>query len=188
MSNTVIYDACVLYPASLRSFLMWLGYHALVHPRWTERILDECFGNLLQNRPDLEPKDLERTRRLMCEAIPDCLVTGYESRIEEISLPDRDDRHVVAAALEADADIIVTFNLRDFPRERLAPYGIRAVEPDDFVRPLVESDPETIWRCLEDEASIRTNPERSIDEIIDSLAARGLEQAAEAMADLQISE
>lgn len=120
MSKTVIYDACVLYPASLRSFLMWLGVHELVRPRWTERILDECFDNLLENRSDLEPEHLERTRRLMCEAIPDCLVSGFESRIGVLSLPDPDDRHVLAAALEVDADFIATFNLRDFPDERLS--------------------------------------------------------------------
>ena len=163
---------------------MWMGVNGLVHARWTERILDECFDNLLENRPDLEAEELERTRRLMCGAIPDCLVTGYESRISGITLPDIDDRHVLAAAIEGGADCIVTFNLRDFPEERLEPYGIEAVHPDDFVLGFVESEPEIIVDCLEDEVSIRSNPPSSVKGIIDVLSERGLEQSAKGMREL----
>jgi hypothetical protein len=181
MPRTVIYDACVLYPASIRSFLMWLGVHDLVHPRWTERILDECFDNLLADRPDLDPDALSRTRRLMCEAIPDCLVDGYDSRIQRLTLPDSDDRHVLAAALEANAEAIVTFNLDDFPANRLRPHGLEATHPDDLVCELLDTHAKTILTCLEDEASIRNDPPRSIHDVCQSPAERGLDQAADRM-------
>lgn len=176
--GSAIYDACVLYPASIRSFLMWIGVNDLVRARWTERILDECFNNLVSNRPDLELADLNRTRTLMCEAIPDCLVTGFESRIDELSLPDPKDRHVLAAAIEAKADYIVTFNLRDFPKSQLQEQGIEAIHPDDFVLSLVERSPSGIVRCVEDEASIRINPNRSVADVLDSLERRGLTRSA----------
>jgi hypothetical protein len=181
MFQTAIYDACVLYPASLRSFLMWMGVNGLVHARWTERILEECFDNLLKNRPDLEAEDLERTRRLMCSAIPDCIVTGYEGRISEVTLPDTDDRHVLAAAIESGADCIVTFNLRDFPDERLGPHGVEAVHPDEFVLGFVEREPDIIADCLEDESSIREHPPKSVNGIIDALRRSGLVESGEEM-------
>lgn len=60
----------------------------------------------------------------MNEAVPDSLVTGYESLIAGLDLPDVDDRHVLAAAIHCNADAIITFNLRDFPAEKLAQYDI----------------------------------------------------------------
>lgn len=67
---------------------------------------------------------------------PKCLVSGYEARIPDLQLPDPNDRHVLAAAIEAGATVIVTFNLSDFPRFSLQPYGIRAVPPDTFLETL----------------------------------------------------
>ena len=97
MAFVVVYDACVLYPR--RSETYSCGWRELVcSGRWTERILDECFRNIVAARPDLEGK-LDRTRRLMAEAIPDALVSGYEGLARTVDLPDEDDRHVLAAAI-----------------------------------------------------------------------------------------
>src|SRR5579885_2357699 len=76
---------------------------------------------------------LERTRRLMDENVRDCLVTGHQALIDGLILPDANDRHVLAAAIQGNADVIVTFNLRHFPEEALAPYQIEAIHPDDFL-------------------------------------------------------
>ena len=73
-----------------------------------------------QEPPDLSRGNLERTRQLMEQALPDALVTGYEHLIDSIELPDRDDRHVLAAAVRCGASVIVTLNLGDFPSESLA--------------------------------------------------------------------
>jgi predicted nucleic acid-binding protein len=129
----VIYDACVLYPNVLRDVLIRVAMAGTVRARWTEAILDETFRNLRANRPDLDPDKLSRTRELMCEAVPDCLVTGYETLIEGLVLPDPDDRHVLAAAVRAGAQLIVTSNLKDFPDDALAAYGVEAKGPDDFL-------------------------------------------------------
>jgi len=117
---------------------MWLGLSGCVRPRWSRAIHEEWKRNLLRKRPDLSRAQLDRVSDLMDSAIPDCLVEGYEPLMAEPHLPDPDDRHVLAAAIHGDASIIVTFNLRDFPREILAPFGIEAQHPDDFILGLLE--------------------------------------------------
>ncbi|MBX3216621.1 MAG: PIN domain-containing protein [Labilithrix sp.] len=133
MAFVVLYDACVLYPAPLRDLLIRLANTGIVRARWSEAILDECFRNIQEQRPDLKPEALQRTRELMKKAVANCMVTGFESLIEGITLPDPDDRHVLAAAIRVGAQAIVTFNLRDFPKETLSQYEVEAQPPDDFV-------------------------------------------------------
>ena len=97
MAFVVVYDACVLYPARLRDLLIRIARIGIARARWTDEILDECFRSILENRPDLDESALRRTRELMIKAVPDCMVTGYEDLIEGLTLPDQDDRHVLAA-------------------------------------------------------------------------------------------
>jgi hypothetical protein len=99
----VLYDACVLYPAPIRDLLLRIATTGVVRARWSDAILDECFRNIGAQRPDLPTAALERTRTLMNRAVPDCLVTGHEHLIEGLDLPDPDDRHVLAAAIRANA-------------------------------------------------------------------------------------
>jgi predicted nucleic acid-binding protein len=127
---TVVYDACVLYPAPLRDLLIQLATAAMFRVKWTDQIHEEWIRNLLNNRSDLSRTQLERTRSKMNAAVRDCLVSGYESLIPVITLPDENDRHVVAAAIFARADAIVTFNLKDFPAPNLAKFNLEAIHPD----------------------------------------------------------
>lgn len=78
---TAIFDACVLYPAPLRDFLMWLGLSGRFRARWSRDIHEEWKRNLLLNRPDLTRSQVDRTSDLMNRAIPDALVDGYEELI-----------------------------------------------------------------------------------------------------------
>lgn len=87
MPQVVVYDANVLYPSTLRDVLIRVGLARLVQPKWTDRILEEVFGNLRANRPDLDPARLDRTRRLMNDAIRDATVTGYEHLIDQLETP-----------------------------------------------------------------------------------------------------
>jgi len=129
----VIYDANVLCPGSLRDLLIRVAQAGLVQAKWTDRILDETFRNLKLNRPDLDPVKLDRTRELMNKAIRDVLVVDYEPLIEIVDLPDSDDRHVLAAAIKAHAQLIVTDNTKDFPEPALAAWNVEAKSADDFV-------------------------------------------------------
>ena len=129
---TVVYDACVLYPAPLRDFLIRLAMTGTFRARWTERIQNEWLRSVLAKRPELR-ETLGRTRQLMDDAIPDCLVKGVEPIAQGLVLPDPDDVHVLAAAIRCGASVIVTLNLKDFPAQVLGQFGIEAQHPDEFV-------------------------------------------------------
>ena len=68
-------------------------------------------------------------------------------------LPDLNDRHVVAVAIAARAEVIVTANLKDFPPELLEPYGILVQHPDDFLVHQFHLDPDRIVEILDTQAS-----------------------------------
>ena len=106
-----------------------------------DQIHEEWIRNVLKDRPDLTEQQLTRTRQLMDEAVPDSLVTGYEPLIDNLKLPDVDDRHVLAAAIRAKAEVIVTFNRKDFPADTLAEFDIFTQHPDDFVDSLYDISP-----------------------------------------------
>src|SRR5579863_1159276 len=96
-----IYDACVLYPFHLRNLLLQCAVDRLVDARWTDEIHDEWMRSLLADRPALSRDDLTRTRGLMNRVLPEANVIGYQRHVEAVRLTDLDDRHVVAAAIEA---------------------------------------------------------------------------------------
>ena len=129
---TVVYDACVLYPAPLRDALMRLALTNLFKAHWTDRIHEEWINALLRQKKFTREK-LERVRLLMDEQVKDAKVTGFEPFIDKLELPDSNDRHVLAAAIRCNADAIVTFNLKDFPISVLKPHGIDVLHPDDFI-------------------------------------------------------
>lgn len=146
----VIYDSCVLYPAPLRDLLMRLALIDLFQAKWTNNIHEEWIRNLLKNRPDLTKERLEMIRIKMDLHVRDCLVEGYEELIEGIKLPDNDDRHVLAAAIKANARTIITYNLSDFPSKVLAKYGIGVQHPDEFMRHLLELVPAKVIKTVQD--------------------------------------
>lgn len=171
---TVLYDACVLYPAPLRDLLMRVAMSDLYRAKWSSAIHDEWMRNLLANRPELTRSQLERTRALMDRSVLDALVEGYEPMIEGLMLPDPDDRHVLAAALMAGASLIVTFNLKDFPVDALAPYGIEAVHPDEFLLSQLELDAVAVCRAVRLQREALKNPPRTIDDLLDTFMQQGL--------------
>ena len=135
-----VLDACVLYPPSLRDLLMRIATEGVYEPYFTETIHDEWIRSVLSNNPNISFERLHGTRNLMNRITSDCLVSNFERHIPNIKLPDNNDRHVVAAAIEAQADVIVTFNLNDFPASEHVKHGVKAKHPDAFLSALFDSD------------------------------------------------
>ncbi|MDB5339112.1 MAG: hypothetical protein JWN70_4731 [Planctomycetaceae bacterium] len=173
---TVVYDACVLYPAPLRDLLMHLAVTDLYRAKWTDAIHDEWTRNVLRDRPDLRPEQLQRTRDLMNAHVLDSLVAGFEPLIPDITLPDPDDRHVLAAAIHCGADVIVTFNLKDFPEDVLQPYGIRAQHPDEFLTDQLQFESSAFCAAVNRHRASLKIPPKTVAEYLKTLEAQGLAQ------------
>jgi hypothetical protein len=144
----VLYDANLLYPFHLRNLMVQLGVDQIVQPRWTDAIHDEWIGNLAAAGKAARERVI-RTRDIMKRVLLDADVRGYERRMADLTLPDPGDRHVLAAAIEAGAGTILTFNLKHFPPTALAPFGLVARHPDPFLRQLHEADCETIVAAVD---------------------------------------
>jgi len=168
------FDANVLYPAELRSFLMYLALIGVFRAKWSHDVHEEWISNLLLNRPDLTRQQLERTRALMDRSAVDALVTGYESLIPQLILPDEDDRHVLAAAIHAGANVIVTKNLKDFPMEAVQEFNIEPQHPDEFILHLLEFAPEDVCDAAETHCRSLKNPPKTMVEYLAMLEAQGL--------------
>jgi predicted nucleic acid-binding protein len=162
---SVIYDACVLYPAPLRDLLMQLALTDLFKARWTDQIHEEWIEALLR-RDKYERKILEHTRELMDASVRDAKMFGYEGLIETLVLPDPDDRHVLAAAIKAGANAIITFNLKDFPSAVLAKYGIEAIHPDEFVYYQIDLAPTIACGAIKRQRKSLKNPPKTKDEFL----------------------
>jgi hypothetical protein len=130
---TAFFDANVFFGPRLRSLIMELALTGLFRARWSEAVHAEWIAAVVRKRAKLTAADLERTRRDMDQAVPDCLVGGYEHLMPVLSLPDEKDKHVLAAAIIARANVIVTFNEKHFPESSLAPYGLHTRHPDEFL-------------------------------------------------------
>ncbi len=153
---------------------MRLALTGLFLARWTEEIHDEWTRNVAANRPDISPESLARCRRLMNEHVPDSLVTDYESLIPSLNLPDPDDRHVLAAAIQSGAGIIVTFNLSDFPAAVLAGHSIEAIGPDDFIVSLWGESPAAVLDAVRRQRTALKNPPKAAEEFLATLEQCGL--------------
>jgi predicted nucleic acid-binding protein len=181
MAFVALYDACVLYPAPLRDLLIHLARTEVFRARWTDRIHDEWMRNVLKNRADLTALALRRTRALMDVAVPDCLVTGYEDIEDTLKLPDDDDRHVLAAAICGRADVIVTFNVRDFPADVLGPKGIEAQHPGDFIRHLIDLNAGAVVAAVRAQRAMLKKPPRTARELLDTFLQQQLPASVAAL-------
>jgi predicted nucleic acid-binding protein len=174
MAFTVVYDANVLYPNTLRDLLIRIAQSGLVKAKWTSEILDEMLSALQRNRADIPQEKLDRLRDLMNAAVRDCLVSGHEPLIEGLKLPDPNDRHVLAAAIRAGAQVIVTRNLKDFPPSDLQPWDVEAKSPDAFVLDQICLNDRRIAACVQQIADSRIQPPEAVDDVLDQLERDGL--------------
>ncbi len=169
---TVVLDASVLFPNMKRDILLRFFEADLYRARWTETIQQEWLTNAKEKYPDRAAK-LERTDGLMRHYFEDAWVEGSERFIDVVTLPDPDDRHVVAAAIACGAQYIVTDNIRHFPPRAVADFHIEAGSADTFLSGTFDHYQQAALRDLaRHRQSLRSQP--SPAEYLMMLRARGL--------------
>lgn len=172
--STALLDANIFYSAPIRDLFLQLAVGDLFRAKWTEDIHREWIGALSRNEPRLRRAALERTRALIDRATRDCLVTGYETLIPALDLPDPDDRHVLAAAITGRCDVIVTKNLQDFPNTAVRPHGIEVQHPDEFLSNHLKMAPGMFCESVRKVRARLKAPPLSVDEYLVNLSKQGL--------------
>jgi hypothetical protein len=183
---TAVIDANVFYGARLRSLMLYLAQTGLFRAHWSNDIHEEWISNVLRNRSDLQRGDLEKTRQLMDSAVLDCLVFDYEALIPSLTLPDENDRHVLAAAIRGRANVIVTFNMKDFPDDALMRHGMHSRHPDDFLLDLFGVDEEACIDAVQEDIAHYKNPPLTVEDYLTSLEKAGVPNTAAYLRDRQI--
>lgn len=178
---TVLLDACVLYSAALRELLIELASTDLFRAKWTNQIQDEWISALLERRPDIDKNKLLRTAELMELAVLDSRIENYESLIESFVLPDPNDRHVLAAAVHANCDAIITFNLKDFPEDILALHDIELLHPDDFLNYQFDLGEAAVISSVQRIRGRLQRPSMTSSEYLNRLEALGLPKIVAAL-------
>lgn len=170
----VLLDACVLIPMPLADTLLRLAAGPQLYlPKWTNRIMNEVSRNLQENFGLSAERAIYREREIR-RHFPAAWVEGYENLIPAMTNSPKD-RHVLAAAVHSDADVILTYNAKDFPQTSISPYSITIQGPSTFLIMLDEMDPSGMRQCLEEQAAaigkpvyyvlerLKINAPRSID-------------------------
>lgn len=152
----------------------------LFKAHWSNHIHEEWINALLRKNTFTREK-LERVRDLMDAHAKDARVTGYELLIDTLDLPDPDDRHVLAAAIFCGADAIVTFNLKDFPKDKLAHYGIEVIHPDDFIYYQIDMAPSVCCSAFKQQRLALNKPKVSIGNFLSTLQKQQLPQTVSAL-------
>ena len=128
----LLLDACVLYPTVIRNLLLNVSDELSWDINWSERILEEWRRASTKTNAEAEVQAAAEITMLKVK-YPKAIVNNFERHIPKLYLPDQNDVHVLAAAIESETNVIVTLNLRDFPNSELVKYGIRRVHPDELL-------------------------------------------------------
>ena len=169
-----ILDANVLYPAGIRDILIQPAVHDLYRPKWTSEIFKEWMRVDRRLRATHDPAKAKRMQDQLDSFFFDARISHYEHLIDSLRLPDSNDRHVLAAAIQGKCDFIITLNLRDFPDSILDPYEIEALTPDEFLLILLEENPDEFIDSIRAVLSKLKNPPYSVEEYLDKRMQDGL--------------
>lgn len=173
-----ILDADVLFPMLLRDTLLRAAAAGCFRLQWSTEILDEVVRNLVRDY-GMDAEKASALRDLMEDAYPEANVEGWQE-LEAAMRNHPKDRHVVAAAVAAGADVIVTSNVRDF---QILPPGIAAMRPDDFLVKLIETSPAELRTALLQQAAGYSRPAMTLGEVIEALRSVAPQFVAKALAE-----
>ena len=167
-------DASLLYSQRATNITLHAAKARLFQPTWSAAIHDEWTRGLIKYRPDASPEGVARRRAAMDRSFPGALAAGYEHLIKGIDLQDKDDRHVVAAAIKARADVIVTFNTKHFPNDELEKHGLEAQHPDTFLVHQLTLDPRAFLQCVRKARQQLVRPPYTAVEFLEGLRKANL--------------
>jgi predicted nucleic acid-binding protein len=174
---TAVLDANVIAGSLARNILLSLAEAGFYRPRWSSNILDEFERFFVRQYDDKETA--ARQRANMESAFPEALVEDFETLIEALELPDPDDRHVMACAIQTKAAVIVTDNLKDFPNDVLDQHDLKAVGLDDFIADTLDLAGAEAIAALRRMRDRFERPEINADELILRIERLGLTQSAD---------
>lgn len=172
-----VLDTNVIYPVFIRDLLLWFAYYELYTPKWSENICDEWEKVILEK--GIAPEEASKRIQKINDAFPDALVQNYRGLIANLNLPDPKDCHVLAAAIKANAHIIVTHNLKDFPEEYLRTFDLKAQLPDDFLTDIIDLNQEQAIKAFKDMVFNKKNPDLDEYQVLDSLRKVQLKNTAD---------
>jgi len=164
---SVVLDACVLFPMYLRDTLLSTAEAGLYLPYWSQKILDEAMSNLVRQGIYCQEKAINLEAEIDA-AFPEAIIE-VPVGLEQIMKNDPKDRHVLAAAVTANADVIVTSNLADFKEKDLAPWNIKSLSPDEFMSELFDEYPDLIVRLLRQQSERYKKPPKTVAELLEFL-------------------
>lgn len=178
MAFPAFLDTCTLFGAYLCDTLLRLAEAEAFRPLWSADVLAEL-DRILRERGLPEAAVTRRTSE-MRRVFPDAEVTGYEPLIASMTC-DQKDRHVLAAAVRARAEVLVTFNLRDFPEGSTSAYDVQVVDTDSFLLDQLDLYPGFVMGSLQRQSHSYKRPATSLPDLLSRLAAAGVPRfAAEA--------
>lgn len=173
---TAVLDTNVVYPVIIRDLLFWFAYYDLYTPKWSDHIFDE-WKRVMKEKGVSEEEANKRAEKANT-AFPDALVTNYKGLMDNLELPDKDDHHVLAAAIKTNANIIVTNNLKDFPEEYLQSFGLKAKTADDFLTDIIDLNQEQAVAAFKEMVLNKKNPKFDEFEVLHQLRNAGLNDTA----------
>lgn len=174
---TCVLDTNIIYPIEIRDVLFWFAHYELFTPKWSNHIFDE-WEKVMKEKGVGEEEIKKRTNRANL-AFPDALVSNYEPLIETLTLPDLKDRHVMAAAIKTNANVIITNNLKDFPKDYLGTFGLSVKSADDFITDIIDLNHEKAVEAFRKLVLNRRNPDLDEFEVLDILRKNGLKDSAD---------
>ena len=174
---TCVLDTNVIHPIEIRDLLFWFAYYDLYTPKWSSHIFDEWA--ILMEKKGVDEKEIEKRIKNANLAFPDAYAQNYESLIDNLNLPDPKDRHVLAAAIKTNANLIVTNNLKDFPEDYLSGFGLVAKSADDFITDLIDLNHQKAIQAFKQLVLNRKDPDLDEYEVLDRFRNIGLKNTAD---------
>jgi len=171
-----VLDTNVILPIEIRDLLFWFAHDDLYTPKWSKHIFDEWES--VMRRKEVNEEEIKKRIGWANLAFPDAMVKNYEVLIDGLELPDPKDRHVLAAAIKINANIIVTNNLKDFPKDYLGRFGLSAKKADDFLTDIIDLNQEIAINSFRKLVLNRRNPDLDEFQVLDCFRRNGLNDTA----------